>query len=380
MGSRRAAAYRIQARAPTRSPQGGRARQNAAKNPADLHAGRFARRAQARVGAEGKARGRGERVPTAKRVGKRVPPAAANSGEDSRPLRRPRPAASAAGPWPKRGRPSPERREAERGSSTAARSAAPWGTGQGRPRSGRARGRPKGGLRRARRRGARRAGLWGEAGAGGKQPAQWGLEQGGRKGESVAAAEGETTQNSFFGCPVSSTTLDSAFFRPSFSKGRQTPRTDAAGGFPYCSPFAMTTFSRRTDRGRRLRRWFGKGVQRRRDERGRRELSGWGTRICGTDRRKRCAGVPAGSGGRRVRQGRRAERLGRISGPTVPKGGASLRASLAAVGSGQAAPLPALWRSFFARGQERFDPVRVKFRLFPGIALPAFPSSGKVNI
>ena len=37
------------------------------------------------------------------------------------PRRRPRPAAPAAGPWPKRGRPSPERREAERGSSVAAR-------------------------------------------------------------------------------------------------------------------------------------------------------------------------------------------------------------------------------------------------------------------
>jgi len=34
------AAYRIPARAPTRSPQGQRARQNVAKNPADLHAGR----------------------------------------------------------------------------------------------------------------------------------------------------------------------------------------------------------------------------------------------------------------------------------------------------------------------------------------------------
>ena len=296
------------------------------------------------------------------------------------PRRRPRHAAPAAGLWPKRGRPSPERREAERGSSTAARSAAPWGTGQGRPRSGRARGAGVGGGGGGGGRGGGGGGRCGEAGAGGKQPAQWGLEQGGRKGESVAAAEGETTQNSFFGCPVSSTTLDSAFFRPSFSKGRQTPRTDAAGGFPYCSPFAMTTFSRRTDRGRRLRLGLGPRVQRPRDGRGRRDFFGWGTRICGTDRRKRCAGVPAGSGGRRVRQGRRAERLGRISGPTVPKGGASLRASLAAVGSGQAAPLPALWRSFFARGQERFDPVRVKFRLFPGIALPAFPSSGKVNI
>jgi hypothetical protein len=62
------------------------------------------------------------------------------------------------------------------------------------------------------------AGLWGEAGAGGKQPAQWGLEQGGRKGESVAAAEGETTQNSFFGCPVSSTIFFTLKFDGSRSK------------------------------------------------------------------------------------------------------------------------------------------------------------------
>ena len=41
---------KMNARAPTRSPQGGRARQNAAKNPADLHA-------------EGNARGGGERAP-----------------------------------------------------------------------------------------------------------------------------------------------------------------------------------------------------------------------------------------------------------------------------------------------------------------------------
>ena len=173
-------------------------------------------------------------------------------------------------------------------------------------------------------------------------------------------AEGGTTQNSFFGCPASSTTLDSAFFRPSFSKGRRTPRTDAAGGFPYCSPFAATTFSQRTDRGRRLRLGLGPRVQRRRDGHKRRDFFGWGTRSCGSDRRKRCAGVPAGSGGRRVRQGRRAERLGRPSGPTVPKGGASLRASLAAVGSVKAAPLPALGvRSSHAGGS--------------GIDLAAFP-------
>ena len=43
-----------------------------------------------------------------------------------------------------------------------------------------------------------------------------------------------------------------------------------------------------------------------------------------------------------MRQGRRAERRFRPSDPTVPKGGASLRASLAAVGSVKAAPLPAL--------------------------------------
>ena len=43
-----------------------------------------------------------------------------------------------------------------------------------------------------------------------------------------------------------------------------------------------------------------------------------------------------------MRQGRRAERQGRPSDPPVPKGGASLRASLAAVGSVKAAPLPAL--------------------------------------
>ena len=55
------------------------------------------------------------------------------------PRRRPRHAAPAARPWPKRGRPSPEPRQ-RRGASIAARSAAPRGAGQGRPRSGGAMG------------------------------------------------------------------------------------------------------------------------------------------------------------------------------------------------------------------------------------------------
>ena len=158
MGSRRAAAYRISARAPTRSPQGGRARQNAAKNPADLHA-------------EGNARGGGERAPASEfhpepSRGRRRRDGGARKAS---PRRRPRHAAPAAGPWPKRGRPSPERREAERGSSIAARSAAPRGPGKGGREAAAQRGRPMGGLGRARQRGAGRGGLWGEAGAGGKQ-------------------------------------------------------------------------------------------------------------------------------------------------------------------------------------------------------------------
>ncbi len=105
-------------------PQAGkRARQNAAKNPADLHA-------------EGNARGGGERVPTSKRVGKRVPPGAqpwipttkcvgmtAGRGMAS-PRRRPRPAARAAGLWPKRGRPAPsdaKRSEGQRSGAAAPR-------------------------------------------------------------------------------------------------------------------------------------------------------------------------------------------------------------------------------------------------------------------
>ena len=176
---------------------------------------------------------------------------------------------------------------------------------------------------------------------GGKaRSAQWGLDLARPRGETIA-------RDSFFGCPTSSTILDSADFRPNFSTGRRTPPASAAGDSPYCSPDAATTFPRRTDRGRRHFRARGDG-------RGRRELSGWGTRICGAERRQGWAGFPAGSGGRRVRQGRRAERQGRLSGPLVPKGGASLRASLAAVGSVKAAPLPALGVRSSPRGRERF--------------------------
>ena len=72
-------------------------------------------------------------IPTTKCVGM-----TAGRGMAS-PRRRPRPAARAAGLWPKRGRPSPEPRQ-RRGASVAARSAAPRGAGQGRPRSGGAMG------------------------------------------------------------------------------------------------------------------------------------------------------------------------------------------------------------------------------------------------
>ena len=147
--------------------------------------------------------------------------------------------------------------------------------------------------------------------------------------------------------PVAPTNFHSGGFSPKFSTGRSIPHASEAAGFLYCSPVAASPFPRRTDRGRR-------NFRARRDERGRRDFCGWGPTGCESARRKRCAGVPAGSGGRRVRQGRRAERQGRLSGTPLPKGGRSLRAPLAAVGSGQVAPLPALWRSFLARGRERF--------------------------
>ena len=183
---------------------------------------------------------------------------------------------------------------------------------------------------------------------GGKaRAAQWGLDLARQRGETIA-------RDSFFGCPTSSTILDSTAFRPRFSTGRSIPPASAAGDSPYCSPDAATTFPRRTDRGRRPCLGLGKRFRARGDGRGRRELSGWGTRICGAERRQGWAGFPAGSGGRRVRQGRRAERQGRLSGPLVPKGGASLRASLAAVGSVKAAPLPALGVRSSPRGRERF--------------------------
>ncbi len=100
------------------------------------------------------------------------------------PRRRPRHAASAAGLWPKRGRPSPERREAERGSTPAARSAAPRGAEQGRTRSGGAKGAAYRGLGLVAAAGGRKAGLWGEAGAGGQaRPRNGGLRKAGAKGE-----------------------------------------------------------------------------------------------------------------------------------------------------------------------------------------------------
>ncbi len=170
------AAYRIPARAPTRSPQGQRARLNAAMNPADLHAGRFARRAQARVASE-RRRASSTRVPpwipTTKWVGM-------TAGEVPSPVRRPRPAASAAGPWPEPGRRkrwhaeearasrSPERREAERGSSVAARQR-----------------RAQGGLEAAAAEGGQgRPGYGGNAAEGGSWAAHG--DKVGRKGEAIA--------------------------------------------------------------------------------------------------------------------------------------------------------------------------------------------------
>ena len=167
--------------------------------------------------------------------------------------------------------------------------------------------------------------------------------------------------------PAAPTILDSVPFRPKFSKGRSIPPASAAGDSPYCSPDAATTFPRRTDRGRR-------NFQARRDERGRRDFCGWGPTGCESARRQGWAGFPAGSGGRRVRQGRRAERRFRPSDPTVPKGGASLRASLAAVGSVKPAPLPALGvRSSHAGGSGSALP-RLETR-FPDYIAGATPQS-----
>ena len=102
---------REDARAPTRSPQGGRARQNAAKNPADLHAGRFARRAQARVAAEGNARGGGERAHR-----ERVPPQPRQRRGQPPPAQA-APSRVSGGAVAEAGAAIPERSEAERGSA-----------------------------------------------------------------------------------------------------------------------------------------------------------------------------------------------------------------------------------------------------------------------
>jgi hypothetical protein len=162
LGSRRAAAYRISARAPTRSPQGGRARQNAAKNPADLHAGRFARASGHRPAWRASApRASSTRSPPST-------PQACWRGEDSRPLRRPRPAASAAGPWPKRGRLSPSDAKRSEGQRSGAAAPRVWGKGRA---WGVAR---HGGERQDRQEGGRRAR--------GKVERTGGLEEGGRKG------------------------------------------------------------------------------------------------------------------------------------------------------------------------------------------------------
>ena len=80
-----------------------------------------------------------------------------------------------------------------------------------------------------------------------------------------------------------------------------------------------------------------------------------------------------------MRQGRRAERQGRLSGSPLPKGGISLRAPLAAVGSGQVAPLPALGvRSSHAGGSGSALP-RSETRIpdyIAGATPQGFPESG----
>ena len=123
------------------------ARQEGARFAAAPHAGRFARRAQARVVAEALGRGRGERAKASEhhpepRRGRRRRDGGARKAS---PARRSRPDAQAAGLWPKRGRPSPERSEAERGSSAALSAA------------------PRKAARRSRQRGAwEGAGAWGK--------------------------------------------------------------------------------------------------------------------------------------------------------------------------------------------------------------------------
>ena len=172
--------------------------------------------------------------------------------------------------------------------------------------------------------------------------------------------------------PAAPTILDSVPFRPRFSTGRSIPPASAAADSLYCSPDAATTFPRRTDRGRRH-------FQARRDGCGRRDLCGWRPTSCKTAHPYGFPRSAAGSGGRRVRQGRRAERLGRPSDPPVPKGGASLRAPLAAVGSVKAAPLPALGvRSSHAGGSGSALPrleTRFSYQI-AGLAVQAIGETG----
>jgi hypothetical protein len=204
-----------------------------------------------------------------------------------------------------------------------------------------------------------KAAAWGEARPmGGKaRSAQWGLDLARRRGETIA-------RGSFFGCLASPTILDSVVCWPSFSTGRQTRCTDEAGGCRDCLRDAATTFPRRTDRGRRH-------FQARRDGRGRRDSFGWGPTGCKTAPHYDFPRSAAGSEGRRVRQGRRAERRVRPSDPTVPKGGASLRAPLAAVGSGQVAPLPALGAHSSHGGRERFGLAAIFFNIIQDSPCPA---------
>ena len=154
--------------------------------------------------------------------------------------------------------------------------------------------------------------------------------------------------------PVAPTTFPFAEFWSTFSTAPRIPPAGEAAGFLYCSPDAASPFPRRTDREWRPCLGLGKHFRARRDGCGRRDLCGWRPTSCKTAHPYGFPRSAAGSGGRRVRQGRRAERQGRLSGSPLPKGGRSLRAPLAAVGSGQVAPLPALWRSFLTRGRERF--------------------------
>ena len=140
------------------------------------------------------------------------------------PRRRPRHAAPAAGLWPKRGRPSPEPRQ-RRGASAAARSAAPVG--------GCLKVAAKGGAKR-RRNGGGLGGAWTGRGSGGQEgpgyggkraqegrrAAHGGLEQGGRNGGSIAAAEGGIIRHlpGAFARYVEDTAI---FLRPDF--GRRFP-------------------------------------------------------------------------------------------------------------------------------------------------------------